>query len=136
MVWTICRESRLLHERLAGAVEALQVALAGAGLAVEPDLLAQESDEDEADPEGSRETGQVPRDAVAETLGGQEPHEPHHPDHGGEEQIRGEGIALAAEETSATTPEHPYRERAEERTARPEGERGEPSRGHRRARAE
>src|SRR5438552_2753359 len=79
--------------------------LAGPRLAVEPDLLAQQADEDQPHPERPRQAGEIPGDAVTVAAGAQEPHEPRHPDDGGQQQIGRERITMRAEEPMAAAPE-------------------------------
>src|SRR5262249_25475737 len=52
------------HERLAGLVQLFQVAHAASRLAIEPGLLAEQGDEDDADAERTRQSSHVPADRV------------------------------------------------------------------------
>jgi hypothetical protein len=86
------------QSRSRGVVETLQIPLAGAGIAIQPHLLAQQAEEHDADAEGTREPGQVPRHAVSEAPRRQEPHEGDHPHRGRQEEVEREGVAVRAEE--------------------------------------
>src|SRR6184192_3547409 len=85
------REVEASHERLARPMEDVEVPLPRARLAIEPHLLPQEPDEDDADADRSREARQVPRNAVPKGAD-QNPDQPQHPDIRGEEQVTGERI--------------------------------------------
>ena len=85
------REVEASHERLARPMEDVEVPLPRACLAIEPHLLTQEPDEDDADADRSREARQVPRNAVPKGAD-QNPDQPQHPDIRGEEQVTGERI--------------------------------------------
>ena len=80
------------HERVARAMQHVEVALARARFAIEPDLLSQQADEDDAHSERPREARQVPRDAVAERVE-QEAEQAEDPDERREQEVGAEGVA-------------------------------------------
>ena len=111
-----------MHERLASPVEDVEVALSRAGVAIEPHLLAQQADKDDADTERTGQSRQVPRDAVPERTQ-QEPEQTRRPNIGGEKEIACERIAREVAAQSA--PESPHARGADYEPCRREPERRE-----------
>jgi hypothetical protein len=79
-------------QRLSSAMQDIEVPLARPRFTVEPDLLAQQTDEDDADAEGPREPGEIPRNAVAKRVQ-QEAEQAEDPDERSEEEVPTERIA-------------------------------------------
>ena len=119
-------EIQAAHEGLPRPMEDVEVSLARARLPVEPHLLAQQPDEDDADAERPRESRQVPRDAVA-VGADQHPDQSEHPDVGGEEEVAAEGVSR--EVATQAAPQRPRAGGGADEDARPEAEGREPP-GH------
>src|SRR3989442_9644980 len=94
----------------------LEVPLARPRFAVEPDLLAQQPYEDDADAEGPREPGEIPRNAVAKRVQ-QEPEQAEDPEERSEEEVPTERIARGV--AAQTTRQRRSEEHTSELQSRP-----------------
>ena len=108
-------------------MEDIEVPLPGPRFAVEPDLLAQQADEDDADAKRPREPGEIPRNAVAERME-QEAEQAEDPDERGEQEVPAEGIARGV--TAQTAPQRPHAGGGEHEIPGAQTERREAPAGH------
>src|SRR5438093_7145663 len=97
----------------------IEVPLARPRFPVEPDLLAQEADEDDADAERPGEPGEIPRNAVAKRVQ-QEAKQAEDPDERSEEEVPAERIARDV--AAQTTRQRPYARGGEHEVAGAESE--------------
>ena len=110
-------------------MQSLEVTQASAGFAIEIDLLADQPDEQYADPDRPREAGDVPADAV--TVGvDEEAEETDRPDERSEQEEPGEGIRRRGVHASRAADEGPHRGQPDDRPGRPEAERRPAPRRH------
>src|SRR2546421_11070737 len=114
-------------------MQALQVALAAASLLVEPDLLAEETDKNHHDAQGSRRSGRIPAHRITEREE-EQTNQADQPDDRSEHQECSAPVALLAPEVLDSSPERPRAKQAAPHANNPATSEGEAARLHDRGR--